>query len=182
MASPATQLPAELFEDVFLYLDDFDILAATAVCQFWRRIVENSKRIRHKLLNSPVHGWSNMWRTNPWYFRCHVVNGKLFVLRLPEPEIEVFLFASTVPNDGTYLRVLDSKSAVMKKREMKQAAKGLGPRIWIPDLEWTEQDGRFITGILCKASPQWSNWIRSYLLMFHYGREDLICYREVRYI
>ena len=95
----------ELVEDILLRSTVFEILVASAVCQYWREVVEGSRPIRNLLLNSLTTQYRQPWERTPmgasdynvdghheraevslvpWLFMAKTgINTRLFTLRIP---------------------------------------------------------------------------------------------------
>lgn len=113
----------ELVESLLLKTISFDILVATQVCKLWRNIVENSIPLRDRMLAlqppsrlpntngsmDPRAGY--LWqphvaggRDSAWHFRTTASSGVLWVLRLPNENVEVFLLSPK--KAGEHLKIL----------------------------------------------------------------------------
>ncbi|KAK3714649.1 hypothetical protein LTR37_007629 [Vermiconidia calcicola] len=155
----------ELVEDILLRSTPFEMIVASAVCQYWREVVEGSKRIRNLLLNSLTPQLRQTWERrpfganvalDPWLFMTKTgANTRLFVLRIPAQRIEGFILASK--KQGSRLRVLDSAY------EKTFCTKG----DIIPNLSWKDENGKIVCTATCNGHRNPYDALGQYLLVFY---------------
>ena len=112
MASPIDRVVFnyELLQHILLQADAFVIVLSTSVCRYWREVVMDSRDLarRMDMLQPPKHITYVVPSTirkdgdrervdaakdldRPWLFRTPASNGTLWVLRIPNAALEVFL-------------------------------------------------------------------------------------------
>lgn len=183
---PATILPVEVLEDIFLYLPAWELMMSVTVCTYWRDVYESSKRIRahlsavHTTRATPLLSGFNRGAKSPWLLRTKASNGSLFLARDQARNLEVVILAHKRPELGRYLRVLDDRSKCRcvwsEKKLVLGASWKAGPTIidsMTPDLEWWDQQtGHLITKTMTRPSRACDNALRSYFLLYYAKEGD----------